>query len=151
MENLWTLIIVPILIGVIILVIEYFIIRRIPRNKGSQPASRRKQVQPQPSRSSSPEWTTARDRAIERFRAQQHKYNWLEDNINIENFQVDKGLGVLTIEVVTTSILRRPDRIVSIADTGPWVIARYELTIDRTGDILKIWSIPKYLWPLTER
>ena len=84
-------------------------------------------------------------------RVRKVKKNVLINNINIENFQVDKGLGVLSIEVVTTSILRRPDRIVSIADTGPWVIARYELTIDRTGDILKIWSIPKYLWPLTER
>ena len=155
MENLLTLIIVPFLIGVFVLVIEYFVIKpwRERKKKSSQAISsyQPQGVQSQPSRPSSPEWPTARSRAIEQFKAQQRKYNWLEDNINIENFQVDKGLGVLSIEVVTTSILRRPDRIVSIADTGPWVIARYRLTIDRTGDILKIWSIPKYLWPLTER
>lgn len=139
MQGLSTLLIVPFVVtvigGAIVLVIEYFFIQPVRRAiDASIPQS-----------SVSRDWATAMRRAVRLFRAQYYGIigQWLprpDETITIEEWDIEKGRATLTLAV---------NKMLETFEPGifgffrvPCVIAKHRLTVDRTGDILALKSIP---------
>ena len=139
MSDLATLIIFPVIVGVIVLLVEYFVI---------QPIRKAKSVSIPRSSSISRDWMTAIKTGVKQFKAQQPGYVWNwwsrdRHNIAIEEWSIEKGQATLTLAVsAKQSVVNNPIPGVISFGTAQRVIARYQLTIDRTGDILRMISIP---------
>jgi|SRR3989344_5534606 len=93
-------------------------------------------------------WETAKSIALLRFKQRQEKYKWILEQINIESFEQEKGKAILTVSIVEK-------KQVGLFEEKWWPIERYGLTIDRTGDILEMRSVPlreneKYIGPLDQ-
>jgi hypothetical protein len=139
MFDLATLVVFPVVVGVIILIVEYFVI---------QPIRKAKAVSiPHPS-SISRDWMTAIKNGVRKFKTQQSGYVWSwwsrdRHSISIEEWSIEKGRATVTLTVSgKQSVVENPIPGVISFGTTQRIIARYQLSIDRTGDILKMISIP---------
>lgn len=128
MEGFWILFGVPITVGIIILILEYWLIQPLRDAKGGRlpffsPIRRN--------------WSTATKRALKSFKTQHDQYKWFfaREKVNVESMSVDKGKATLNLKVTTRA--RNSQSSLYKLFIEPLVIARYQLVIDRSGDILK--------------
>jgi hypothetical protein len=136
MEDILKLGFIPVIGIVIGLIIEYFIIQ--PIKKATERA-----IPSSPSISK--DWSTAMKKAIGQFRSQYYGHigQWLprpHESVTIDEWDIEKGRATLTLAI---------NKMLETFEPGilgffriPRVIAKHKLTIDRTGDILEIKSIP---------
>jgi len=136
MQNLLSTLIWPVIVGIVLLIIEYFVAQPIRKaNKTSLPVSINQ------------DWTKAIEIAVKRFKTQQTGFiwNWWSSNknkITIEDFSISKGQATLHLAIwKNIQIANTLAPGVAILDKEARIIAKYELVIDRTGDTLKIKSI----------
>jgi hypothetical protein len=143
MPDLSTVIVFPLLVAVAALILEYWVIKPLRKKHevalptSSQPVSR--------------DWATAVKRAIKQFKAQQSGYNWrwwlwwLKDQNTVTIEDLDPGRGKATLILAVSKSqpsAENPVPGVLTLTTEHRVVARYQIVIDRTGDILKIDSLP---------
>src|SRR3972149_4862465 len=138
MPDLATLILIPVAVVVIGLIIEYWII---------QPIRKRTEIAIPSSRSINKDWAIAIRRAIRQFKAQPSDYNWKwwspgRNRLIIEAWKIEKGQATLTVAVSEKqdTVAKPVPGIIQFV-TVKRIIARYELIIDRIGEVLKVNSI----------
>jgi hypothetical protein len=136
-DNLWTLLIIPVIVVVIGLIIEYWIIQPLRRAKFSlisnKPISR--------------DWMSAIKKAVKEFRRCRGEAVFFlsKERIKVEQVHIEKGRATLTLAVMPKSsplFYGSVSWMFNLMGIFPRMIGKYEVTIDRTGDILKIDSLP---------
>ena len=139
MQNLTNLILLPVVVIVIGLIIEYWVI---------QPIRKKSEVAIPSSPMISKGWATAIRRGIKQFKVQQTGYIWHwwsrnRNTITIEAWKIEKGCATLTLAVSGEyKTVETPVPGVIQFVTKQRVAGVYELIIDRTGDILRMDSLP---------
>lgn len=150
-DNLWTLLVIPVIVVVIGLIIEYWIIQPLRRAKFSsisnKPISR--------------DWMSAIKKAVKEFQRWRGEAVLFlsKERVKVEQVHIEKGRATLTLAVMPKSSPLFDGSIswmFNLYGIFPRMIGKYEVTIDRTGDILKIESLPieesgKYGEPLLGR
>ena len=137
MQYLLTALIFPAIAIAIGLLLEYF---------GMQPL--KNAILIPRSSTMSRNWATAMRKAVKQFKAEQTGYNWNrwlsnKNNITIEEWEVGRGQAILTLAVSKQQpSAENPIPGMVIFTTERRIIAKYQLVIDRTGDILKMRSVP---------
>jgi hypothetical protein len=132
MPDLAIVLVFPVVAGVIVVLVEYFVVQ--PIKKATERAI--------PSSSEiSKDWATAMKKAIKRFRAQYYGAagQWWprpHETIVVEKWRIEKGRATLTLAL--TKMVETFEYGILDFYRIPRVIAKHELTIDRTGDILEI-------------
>lgn len=89
------------------------------------------------------DWTKATRTVINKFKSQPKHYKWIigQNDFKVENLKIEKGKGTLNLAVTTNNNLLSSHLFGKIFPE-PLVIERYEILFDRTGDILRIRSVP---------
>lgn len=127
---------VAVIAGVAVVIFEYYVIK--PRTEVSIPRSS----------SISRDWATAIRRGVKQFKSQQADYdwNWWSSNrnkITIESWRIEKGQATVTLAVSGKyETFERPVPELLYHVTKWQTVARYNLMIDRTGDILRMNALP---------
>jgi hypothetical protein len=128
MDDFWTVLGIPVILVITSLILEYWIIQPIRSSKGFRRMPRKSQR----------DWVTATTEAVKRFRKQQPHYSGLlrRSNIKIEEKEVKRGYAVVRIAVFENRFFW--ENLISSSR----VEERFELTIDRTGDVLDVKTLP---------
>ncbi len=89
------------------------------------------------------DWTKATKTVINKFKSQPKQYKWIigQNDFKVEDLKIEKGKGTLNLAVTTNNNLLSSHLLGKIFPE-PLVIERYEILFDRTGDMLRIRSIP---------
>ncbi len=127
MSDFWALVGAPFVLLLVGLLVEYWVIQPIRNSQEYKDVSKENRR----------DWATATTRAIKRFRRQQPHYKGLfrRKNIKIEATEVKRGYAIIWIAVSKSQFFRNR------SDNTSEVEERFELTIDRTGDILRVKSL----------
>ena len=132
MSEIISLLFWPLVVGLLLLLIEYFIIQPI-----------RKRIEPSPPRGVSSTWQTAMRKAIRSFKENQiGSWNlWTKKKVTIEGWSIQRGYAILVL-AVWNEIHTAEQPIPAVAQfvKKSVIVAKYELTIDRTGEILRMTS-----------
>jgi|GEM_PF-4512398 hypothetical protein len=136
METILNYLFWPVIVGIIILIVEYFVI---------QPLRKANEVSIPPSVGR--DWATAIKTAVKKFKAQQSGYIWLwflpnRNTITLDEWNIQKGQATIMLSVYRKiETWETPVPGLAHRVTVPQLIARYELLIDRTGDIRRLNSV----------
>lgn len=95
------------------------------------------------------DWSTAVKRSIQRFQSTQGSHMLpFGEHYRVEDVHIEKGKGTITLVVLPKTALVFAFTSLSFlidtlnVDEFPHIMARYQIIIDRTGDILNMKSIP---------
>lgn len=140
MQDLTIIFIIPLLVAIIggaaVVIFEYYVVK--PRAEvlipHSSPISR--------------DWATAIRKAVKKFKLQQTDYDWNwwssdRNSITIESWTIEKGQANVMLAILgECDTVETPVPGVLQLVTKRQVIAKYNLAIDRTGDILRMNVLP---------
>ena len=134
----WNVAIIPLIIGALVLIIEYWIIQPLKDAKINIP----------PSEVIGDVWPSAMRRAVSQFKKQQRGFSWFggTNSIVIDSWDIGKKFASMTLSVTRQkseldywsnghTTMYSPYSI-------PQIIAIFELLIDQAGNIKKIRSLP---------
>ena len=125
MANTLSLLIIPVVVGLIVLIIEYWIIQPLKAARESEPKLIR----------AGKNWSTAIENATEKFKQQQPQYDWKKgcESVKIDKVHTGREHGIIILSVITDDSFRAPP-----AQSTPYVLAKYHLTIDLAGNVREL-------------
>ncbi len=134
MSDLLVALLASIFAGLIVVIIEYFIIQPIKKTVDRAVPS---------SAEINRDWATAIAKAIKYLRMQHYGLfgQWIprpKESIEVQKWTINKGRATLILSVI--KMIETIDREFTAITQMPHTLAQYTVTIDRSGDILEFYA-----------